>query len=230
MREIVIINHDLMETGTMIRPLTKAFAALCFCLFLVAPHPADAQNKQSFENFTSNLRIMHLSTLTFCDENRNIMSAKALAGATRENDVFEMACASALDGRYIGNSNWKFVHRAQERTESTSNMLAMMKGFNLDGKLFFMVVGHRKIKQFIGQPNEHAFYVPVASILQESGSRMNVVFDFVDTQAMDWNTPSPQEPDFSIASKELGIDLNTVWRAMIKTQFAEGVLLIPATR
>ncbi|MDG4718388.1 MULTISPECIES: hypothetical protein [Thalassospira] len=214
----------------MIRRLFQTIAAFCVCLFLVFPHRADAQNKQSFQNFTSNLRIMHLGSLTFCDENRNIMPAQALAKATNDNDVFEMACIRALDGRYIGSSNWKFIHRAQDRAESSSNMLAMMKGFNLDGELFFMVIGHRKIKQSVGQPNERAFYVPIATMMREADSRMNVIFDFVNTDTMDWNTPSPQEPDFSIASKELGLDLNMVWRAMIKKQFAEGVLLIPATR
>lgn len=214
----------------MIRFITKTIAVLYTCLFLVAPHQAQAQNTPSFTQFVYSLEVMHLSAMQFCDENPNIMPADALAHASPENDVFEMACVRALDGRDIANSNWRFINRVQPISGGAADLFAMLKDFNLEGQSFSMLIGHRKIKRFIGSPDEQSFYVPFATMLKQSDSGSEIVFEFINPQTPNWNTPSPEQPDFSVASKRLGLSLDAVWRGMIKQQFAEGVLLIPETR
>jgi hypothetical protein len=225
-----------METGSMTRHLTKAFATLCFCLSFVVPMDAQAQeqNKQSFEAFMSDVRLMHVLAMQYCHSHPDIIPTGALAKASKDNDVFEIACMRALDGRRIPSSlpgaNWKFVHRDLGTPTDAENMFVMMNGFNLDGKLYHLIVGQRKFTRYVGQANEQSFYIPLAQVLQFDGTGMKQIFKFVDIRTMNWNTPVPAQPDFSKASQELGINLNTIYRVVLKTQLSEAITQIPEAR
>lgn len=214
----------------MTRILTIAIAATTLWFATAVPQTAHAQSITAIDAFLRDLKQMHVQAMQFCDSNRNIMSASDLAKATKENDVFELLCMRALSGRSIANTGWKFYHEGERIEGGTSDYLAMLKGFNIDGKLFYTVIGHRKIKQHIGRPNARMFYQPRATLYRYVDGDMQHVFEFIDPQTMNWNSPAPEKPDFSAASKQHSVTIDYIWNAVLLKEFGETVSFISFTQ
>ncbi len=210
--------------------LTIAIAATTLWFATAAPQTAHAQSITAMDTFSRTLKHMHVQAMQFCDSNRNIMSASQLAKATKENDVFELLCMRALSGRNIANTGWKFYHEGERIEGGTSDYLAMLKGFNIDGKLFYTVIGHRKIKQHTDQPNARVFYQPRATLYRYVDGDMQHVFEFIAPQTMNWNSPAPEKPDFSAASKQHSVAIDDVWNAVLLKEFGQTVSFISLTQ
>lgn len=214
----------------MTRILTIAITAATLWLATAAHQTAHAQSITAMDAFLRDLKHMHVQALQFCNNNRNIMSASDLSKATKENDVFELLCMRALKGRSIANTGWTFYHEGERIEGGTSDFLAMLKGFNIEGKLFYTVIGHRKIKQHIGQPNARVFYQPRATLYRYVDGEMQHVFEFIDPQTMNWNSPIPEKPDFSAASKQHSVAIDDVWNAVLLEEFGQTVSFISSTQ
>lgn len=214
----------------MIRRLAISIAAATLWFSLAPLQVARAEDTTTMDAFLNNLKRMHIQAMRFCDKNRNIMSASDLAHANPKNDVFELLCMRALKGRTLPDSNWKFFHEGERIEGGTSDYLALVNGFNANGKLFYLAIGHRKIKRFLDQPNAQVFYQPRVTLYRFTKGEMQHVFEFVDPQTVNWNSPKPEKPDFSVASNELSVPIDLIWTNIINQQFGEAISTIPLTQ